>query len=162
MQPKPLEDGGQYVTLGLGSEVFAVEVQWVREILDVPLIAKLPNGPNYLLGMIDVRGECVPVIDLRPKLGLASVAQTAYSRILVLEIELVGRRLVVGVLADRVFEVTPLDGQGMEAAPEIGVRWRSDYIRGIGRRGNAFVVVFDLTRLFSSDDAALLLPEVAA
>lgn len=159
---KSIDAATQYVTLGIDREVFAVEVHRVREILDVPVIAKLPNGPAYLLGMIDVRGECVPVIDLRAKLGFASIGHTELSRILVLEVEVEGRRLVMGLLADRVFEVTPLDGHGVEGAPDIGVRWRSDYIRGIGRRGDCFVVVFDLNRLFSSEDVALVIPEVAA
>ncbi|MBC7952539.1 MAG: chemotaxis protein CheW [Rhodospirillaceae bacterium] len=154
-----LDDGSQYVTLGLDREVFAVEVHRVREILDVPPIAKLPNGPAYLLGMIDVRGECVPVIDLRAKLGFAPAAHTLQTRILVLEVEVCERRLVMGLLADRVFEVTPLDG--VEAPPDIGVRWHSEYIQGIGRRGDTFVVVFDLTRLFSSDDIARVVPEAA-
>lgn len=153
------EDGIQYVTLGIGREVFAVEVHRVREILDVPAIAQLPNAPAYLLGMIDVRGECVPVVDLRLKLGFPPAERTAHSRILVLEIPVGERRLVLGLLADRVFEVTPLDGGGVEAPPDIGVRWRSDYIRGIGRRGESFVVVFDLARLFSTDEVALMAPE---
>lgn len=156
------DDGCQYVTLGIDREVFAVEVHRVREILDVPPIAKLPNAPAYLLGMIDVRGECVPVIDLRAKLGFPAVDHTSHTRILVLEVEVGTRRLVLGLLADRVFEVTPLDGGGVEPPPEIGVRWRSEYIQGVGRRGDAFVVVFDLTRLFSAEDAALIAPEASA
>lgn len=151
-----LDEGSQYVTLGIDREVFAVEVHQVREILDVPAIARLPNAPAYLLGMIDVRGECVPVIDLRAKLGFPLAEHTAHTRILVLEVDAFERRLVLGLLVDRVFEVTPLDGGGVEAPPDIGIRWRSEYIRGVGRRGAAFVVVFDLARLFSAEDAAAL------
>ncbi|MGE5517125.1 MAG: chemotaxis protein CheW [Bacteroidota bacterium] len=153
-----IEDGTQYVTLGVDREVFAVEVHGVREILDVPAIAQLPNAPPYLLGVIDVRGECVPVVDLRRKLGFAAAPHTNHTRILVLEIPVAGRGLVLGLLADRVFEVTPLDGAGVEPPPDIGVRWRSDYIHGIGRRGGAFVVVFDLARLFSTEEIAALAP----
>lgn len=149
-------DDGQYVTLGIDREVFAVEVGRVREILDLPPIAKLPNAPAYLLGMIDVRGECVPVIDLRIKLGFPPAAHTAHTRILVLEVEVDARRLVLGLLADQVFEVTPLDGGGVEPPPDIGIRWRSEYIQGVGRRGDLFVVVFDLTRLFSAEEVVLV------
>lgn len=157
-----LDDGSQFVTLGIDREVFAVEVHGVREILDLPEIARLPNAPAYLMGMIDVRGECVPVIDLRVKLGLPPVEPTRHTRILVLEVDIGGRPLVLGLMADRVFEVAPLDGGGMEPPPEIGVRWRSDYIRGIGRRGETFVVVFDLSRLFSSEEVAVVLPSASA
>lgn len=156
------DDGRQFVTLGIDREIFAVEVEGVREILDVPPIAGLPNAPPYLLGMIDVRGECVPVIDLRVKLGFAAAPHTPHTRILVLEIDVEGRSLVMGLLTDRVFEVTPLDGHDIEPPPDIGVRWRSEYIRGVGRRGKDFVVVFDLSRLFSSEEVAAVLPSVAA
>lgn len=162
MPAAPIDDVTQFVTLGIDREVFAVEVGWVREILDVPPIASLPNAPPYLLGMIDVRGECVPIIDLRVKLGFPSIPHTPHTRILVLEIVVEGRRLVMGLLTDRVFEVTSLDRGGLEGAPDIGIRWRSDYIKGVGRRGKDFVVVFDLSRLFTSDEAAAILPSVAA
>ena len=79
-----------------------------------------------------------------------------------LEVTVEGRALVLGLLTDRVFEVTPLDGDSVEAPPDIGVRWRSDYIKGVGRRGKDFVVVFDLSRLFSCDEVAAILPSVAA
>jgi purine-binding chemotaxis protein CheW len=107
------------------------------------------------VGIIDVRGRSVPVVDLRTKLGLPATEATQSTRIVVLEIRLDERMVAIGLIADRVFEVTSLPDEAMEAAPEIGVRWRSEYITGIGRRGDGFVIVFDLARLFASDEAAL-------
>jgi purine-binding chemotaxis protein CheW len=75
---------------------------------------------------------------------------------MVLEVSVAGKPLVLGMIADRVFEVAPLDGGRIEPAPDIGTKWRSDYIRGVGRRAEGFVVVFDLGRLFTSDEPALL------
>jgi purine-binding chemotaxis protein CheW len=115
---------------------------------------RLPEAPSFLAGLIDVRGRSVPVIDLRVKLGLPSADATDMTRILVLEVELQGRRLVLGLIADRVFEVMALDRGGIEPPPEIGVGWRSDYILGIGRRQDRFVLVFNLPRLFSSEELA--------
>jgi len=146
----------QYVTLGVDHEIFAVDVQAVNEILDMRPVAHVPNAPPFLLGMIDVRGRSVPVLDLRLKLGLPAAETTAQSRILVLETDLGGKRLPLGLLADRVYEVTSLDDDAIEAPPEIGVRWHSDYIRGVGRRNGAFVIIFNLGRLLTSDDIALL------
>ena len=146
----------QYVTLGIDREVFAVSVAGVQEILDLCPIARLPHAPPYLLGMIDVRGHGVPVIDLRTRLGLPVAETTPDSRILVIEVPAGGRSLVVGLLADRVFEVTALDGGRLDPPPEIGTRWRSECISGVGRRGDAFVVVFDLERLFTTDEVPLL------
>jgi purine-binding chemotaxis protein CheW len=150
----------QYVTLGIDREVFAVPVERVREILDMREISHLPHAPAFMLGIIDVRGRSVPVIDLRVKLGLVAVPATSSTRILVLDIsEKVGAGssgLKIGLLAERVFEVTSLDGDRLEPPPEIGVRWRTDYIAGVGRRQDEFVVAFDVPRLFASEDLALL------
>jgi purine-binding chemotaxis protein CheW len=146
----------QFVTLGIEREIFAVPVETVVEILDMRPVSRIPEAPPYLAGLIDVRGRGVPVIDLRVKLGLAATAATENTRILVLEIPLAGRHLSLGLIADRVLEVLALDLDQLEPPPDIGITWRSDYIRGVGRRGDGFVVIFDLARLFSSEETALL------
>ncbi len=165
------DKSGQYVTLGVGREVFAVPVTTVREILDAREIAHLPNAPSFLLGLIDVRGHSVPVIDLRIKLGLPPAEATEHTRILVLDVDVVDagdgesapqRRMVLGLLADRVFEVTALDAGSAEPPPEIGIRWRSNYIDCVGRRGDDFVIVFDLAHLLTNEETALLETRVAA
>jgi purine-binding chemotaxis protein CheW len=143
-----------YVTLGVGDEIFAVDVAIVREILAYRTIAHLPNAPPFLVGVIDVRGCTVPVIALRLKLGLPAVSITDDTRILVLEIDVEGRQLVVGLLADRVFEVAEFEIDGLEAAPDVGVRWKSEYIRGIGRLRGNLVIIFDMEHLLSSEDVA--------
>lgn len=146
----------KFVTLGVGREVFAVGVDAVREILDLQPMAALPNAPPFLMGIIDVRGEVVPIISLRSKLGLPPDVPGEHTRILVTEISVEGQMLLLGLMADRVFEVTALDENCIDTPPDIGVRWRSDYIRAIGRRAGQFVIIFDLARLFSSEDLALL------
>lgn len=146
----------QYVTLGIDQEIFAVEVSGVREILDFMPISRVPYAPAYMLGIIDVRGAAVAVIDLRSKLGLTPITPTPHTRILVLDTVIDGRALVVGLVADRVFEVTDLGGDKEGPAPDIGTRWRSDYIKGVARRGDAFVIIFDLPRLFTAEEAVLL------
>lgn len=145
----------QYLTLGLGRETFGIDIENVQEILDYRVPAALPQAPAFLVGMIDVRGQSYPVVDLRTKLGLPPEAPTPATRIILLNIPLDDRTMRVGFVADRVFEVTELDRAEMEAAPEVGGRWRSTYIAGIGRRGDAFVVVFDLARLMAGDEPAL-------
>jgi purine-binding chemotaxis protein CheW len=152
-------DGAQYVTLGIDREIFAVDVDKVREILDARPIARVPYAPPFMLGMIDVRGHSVPVIDLRIKLGLPAAEPTEHTRIIVLDIENRGKTLTMGVLADRVFEVTSLDDHAMEPPPDVGTHWRSEYIRGVGRRSESFVIIFDLPRLFSNEEAALIVGE---
>lgn len=153
-QSRPARAERQYVTLGIDGEVFAVDVEGVREILDMRPVARVPHAPPFMIGMIDVRGHGAPVIDLRVKLGLPTAAATEHTRIIVLDLELEGRARLVGLVADRVFEVTSLAEHSLDSPPEVGMRWRSDYIETIARRDGRFVIVFDMARLFTADEAA--------
>ncbi len=107
----------QYVTFALGREIFAVPVGVVREILDHEELFKIPNGPDYLMGLRDVRGQGVPTIDLRLKLGLTATEPTPNTRVLVLDIPFEGRLLTLGMVADRVFEVAPFRRTRSRARP---------------------------------------------
>jgi purine-binding chemotaxis protein CheW len=153
---------GQFVTLGLGAEVFAVPVEYVREILDYQQPFAIPEGPAYLLGLTDVRGRATPTLDLRLKLGLPPMEPTLSTRILVLDVPVEGRMLSLGLVADRVIEVAAFSDEQVEPAPDIGVPWRSEYIRGVVRQDQGFVVLFDLARLLTSQEAAALPADRAA
>lgn len=151
----------QVVTFGLGAEVFAVPVTLVREILDYRETFRIPNGPDYLLGLTDMRGQGVTTIDFRLRLGLPHAEPTPSTRILVVEVPLTDRNLMLGIVVDRVLEVSTFSSDQIEGAPDIGVRWRSDYIGGVVKRADGFVVLVDIARVFSSDDVALLSQPVA-
>lgn len=156
----------QFVTFSLDTEIFAVPVEVVREILDHEEAFKIPHGPDYLLGLRDVRGQGVPVVDLRLRLGMTKTEKTPHTRILVLDVQIGEKMLTLGLVADRVYEVVPFGRDEIEGAPDIGVTWRSDYIAGVVRRNGSFVVIVDLARLFSDSGAALggfgrRVPEVA-
>lgn len=141
----------QYVTFSLGEEIFAVPVDVVREILDHEEAFKIPHGPDYLLGLRDVRGQGVPVIDLRLRLGMTKTVKTPHTRILVLDIPFGDKKLALGLVADKVFEVTPFQSEQIESAPDIGISWNSSYIAGVVRREGNFVVIIDLAQLFSNE-----------
>lgn len=146
----------QYVTVGIGNEIFALEVTQVREVLDLCPLIRVPNMPEFMLGVIDVRGHGVPVVDMRRKFGLPAVEPDSHARIVVLEMEINQRPLVIGALTDRVYEVAEFAVDTVEAPPELGVRWRSDIIGGISRRGEALVILLNLHSLFSSDSSTLV------
>ncbi|SMQ73085.1 purine-binding chemotaxis protein CheW [Devosia lucknowensis] len=137
----------QYVTLGVADELFAAPVTKVQEILDMRPIARLPRSPDNLLGMIDVRGEGVPVLDLRQTLGIEPAPDTENTRIVVLAVCGANGQVVVGLRADRVFEVTVLDSETLDPAPAVSASWSGHCIQGIGRRNGRFVTVLDLDRL---------------
>jgi purine-binding chemotaxis protein CheW len=141
----------QYVTLELGQDIFAVPVHQVREILDLRPMTYIPEAPDFFLGLIDVRGQSVPVIDLRLKLGMAKAKPTEQTRILVTSVCVNEKILLLGLMTDKVIEVVSIASDTMENAPDIGAEWRSQYIQGVSRTGKGFVVIFDLSALFASD-----------
>ncbi|MBZ0164109.1 MAG: chemotaxis protein CheW [Notoacmeibacter sp.] len=151
-----MTEARQFVTLAIAGELLAVPVDQVREILQVQPVSRLPHAPAHLLGMIDVRGQGVPVIDLRLKLGFQQVEDDENTRVIVLNVPTAAGATTFGLKTDRVFEVTALDETGLEPPPEIGVKWHLDLIVGIGRRNGAFVTVLNLEHLFSSSEATAL------
>jgi purine-binding chemotaxis protein CheW len=149
----------QYLTFGLGNEMFAVSVQHVREVLDYRSVSPLANGPAILLGMIDLRGTAIPIVDLRRKLGLSSADEGGeHTRIVVMEIGCDERRLVVGAITDAVYEVAHLPETSTEPPPDIGQPWDATHMRGLARRGDRFVTILDLDRLFGTDDVGASAP----
>lgn len=152
----------QAVTFGLGAETFAVPVTLVREILDYRETFRIPNGPDYLLGLTDMRGQGISTIDFRLRLGLPRIDPTPATRILVIDVPLPDRTLVLGLVVDRVLEVATFRSDQIEAAPDIGVKWPSDYIGGVVRRTEGFVVLVNVARIFSTQEAVLLTSAIAA
>src|SRR5436305_10143102 len=114
----------QYMTFKLGDELFAIDVAQVREVLEVPQITKVPTAPPYMRGVVNVRGQATPAVDLRLKFGLPETPDTVHTRIIVLELELDGEATVLGGVADSVHEVIELEPASINAPPRIAARWR--------------------------------------
>lgn len=146
----------QYLTFKLGDEVFALDVIQVREVLDMSAITKVPRAPDFMRGVINVRGSVVPVVDLRLKFGLPKAEQTLDTRIVVMELCLDDEPTVLGAIADSVHEVLELDPGQIEKSPRIGTRWRTEFIRGIGKQDDQFIIILDIDRVFSTDELALV------
>jgi purine-binding chemotaxis protein CheW len=142
-----MADLNQYVTLGVANDTFAAPVSKVLEILDMRAISRLPRAPENFLGMIDVRGQGVPVLDLRLTLGLEPAPDTETTRIVVMSVVGATGEVTLGLRADRVFEVTVLDNETLDPPPAVSGSWRNHCIEGIGRRNGQFVTVLDLDRL---------------
>jgi len=146
----------QYITFRLGDELFAINVAQVREVLDLTLITKVPTAPAYMRGVVNVRGNAIPVVDLRQRFGLPSTAETVNTRILVLELQIDGEQAVLGGIADSVHEVIELEPSQIAPPPTIAMRWRSEFIQGMGKRGDEFIIVLDINAVFASDAQALV------
>jgi len=145
----------QYMTFKLGDELFAIDVAQVREVLEVPPITKVPTAPAYMRGVVNVRGQATPAVDLRLRFGLPAVADTVNSRIIVMELALDGEATVLGGIADSVHEVIELEPGNVNPPPRIAMRWRSEFIQGMGKRGADFIIILDMAGLFSSAELAL-------
>ena len=145
-----------YITFGLEEEMFAVDVSQVREILDSTRITKIPRAPEFMRGVINVRGSVVPVVDMRLKFGIPGAENTVNTRIIVLELNKDGNTVVLGALADSVKDVIELEPGQIEEPPRIGSRWRTDFINGIGKRNGEFIILLDIDRIFSSDELAIV------
>ena len=148
----------QYLTFRLGEEMFALDVSQVREILDVTTITKVPRSPAFMRGVINVRGSVVPVVDLSLKFGMKKIERTLDTRIVVMEISLEGEITVIGALADAVHNVMEMEASQIEAAPKIGAKWNTEFIRGIGKHDDEFIIILDVDRIFSVGELSMVQP----
>lgn len=156
MKTTGISDTGQYLTFKLSDEVFALDVSQVREVLDLAPIVKVPGTPDFMRGVTNVRGSVVPVIDMRMKFGFSKTESTMDTRIIVMEILIEGEPTVLGTLADSVDEVINLEEDAIEPPPKIGLRWRTELIRGIGKKEDLFILILDINRVFSSEELAVV------
>ncbi len=142
----------QYLTFILDEEVFALEIGKVREVLDFNTLTKVPQTPEFMRGVINLRGSVVPVVDMRSKFGMAKTEQTVNTCIIIAEIELDGDITVLGALADSVQEVVELAQDQIEPPPKIGTRLKTEFIRGMGRQDERFIILLDIDKIFSTDE----------
>ncbi len=145
----------QYMTFKLGDELFAIDVAQVREVLELSQITRVPTAPDYMRGVVNVRGQATPVVDLRMRFGLPPSADTVHTRIIVMELELDGEATVLGGVADSVHEVIELEPGNINPPPRIAMRWRTEFIQGMGKRGDDFIIILDVNAVFSSEELAL-------
>ena len=139
------------LTIRLQDEIFALEATSVREILDPVPITRVPNAPEFVGGLINVRGTVVPLADLRVIFGMQRPPTDQDTRIVVVEFDLDGDLMVAGILADKVHEVTEIEAGSMEAVPAVGMRWPPAFIRSIGKRDDGFVIIPDMQRIFRNE-----------
>jgi purine-binding chemotaxis protein CheW len=142
----------QYLTFKLGDEIFALDVAKVREILDFTTVTKVPQTPDFMRGVINLRGSVVPVVDMRLKFGMSGTEKTVNTCIVVVEVSLDGENIILGALADSVQEVIDLEPDQIEPAPRIGTGLRTEFIRGMGKSDSRFIMILDIDRVFSAGE----------
>jgi purine-binding chemotaxis protein CheW len=146
----------QYLTFKLDNEMFALEISKVREVLDFTSITGVPRMPEFMRGVINLRGSVVPVIDLRLTFGMLQTERTVNTCVIIAEVTVDGVTTVIGTLADSVQEVLDLGPDHIEPAPKIGARLNTEFIKGIGKHNDKFVIILDINKVLSSVDLLLV------
>jgi purine-binding chemotaxis protein CheW len=157
MQAKPWNAGHdaaqgdlEVLTFDLSGEIFALEAVLVREVLDQCPETQVPGASGFVDAVINFRGRIVPLADLRMAFGLTQATTSLDSRVIVIEFEIEGEALLVGLRADRVFEVTTIAHAVTEAAPRLGTRWPPDFFRCLAKRHDDIIVLPDLGKIFAA------------
>ncbi len=142
--------GGKYLTFGLDGEEYGLEILKVREIIGMMDITSVPRTPEFVLGVINLRGNVIPVIDLRCKFGMEPGEQTEETCIIVVDVD----GMEMGILVDRVSEVLDITGEEIQPPPAFGVTVNTDFILGIGKAASKVTILLNINRVLTSSDAA--------
>ncbi len=169
MSVEGITETSQYLTFKLDEEIYALDINQVREVLDFADVTKVPRMPEFMRGVINLRGGVVPVIDLRLKFGMSRTEKTVDTCIIIMEITLDKEVTLLGAMADSVQEVMDLEPEEIEPPPKIGTRLKTEFIKGMGKKNDEFIIILDIDRVFSQEELitvqgpeALEIPTTAA
>lgn len=142
----------QFLTFTLADEVFAVEISRIKEVLEYTPLTKVPRTPKSMCGVINLRGAVVPVVDLRTTFGMKPAERTVNTCIIIIDVPNEGGVTTLGAMVDSVKEVMNLEPDQIDPPPKIGMSLKADFIRGMGKQGNHFIIILDTAKVFSSGE----------
>jgi purine-binding chemotaxis protein CheW len=145
-----------YLSFKLENELFAAHVSKVLNILEMSKITKVPKSPEYMLGVMNLRGTVLPIVDTRIKFGLKVSDFTVNTCIIVLDIDMDGDSIIVGALVDSVQEVLEVESTNIMPPPSIGSKYRSEFIEGVTKSGDNFIMILDMDKVFSSEELSIV------
>ncbi len=146
---------GKYLTFSLAEETYGLAILKVQEIIGTMMVTKVPRVPEFVRGVINLRGRIIPVIDLRVQFNLDTQQDTAKTCIIVVQIERDGQQVTMGVLVDEVAEVIDMKGEQIEPAPSFGTAISTDFILGMGKVAQKVVMLLDIDRVLSTEEVHL-------
>jgi len=149
---KDLSSLQTYLSFKLGEEVFAINVSKVLNILEMKPITKVPKSPDYLKGVINLRGTVLPVVDLRIKFGMPANEITVDTSLIVLSIDKDGETIMLSIMIDKVREVLEFRTEEIATPPAIGTKYNSGFIKGMWRVDESFIMILDIDRIFSVEE----------
>jgi purine-binding chemotaxis protein CheW len=142
------ELGGKYLTFFLGGEEYGIEILKVQEIIGMMSITSVPRTPHFILGLINLRGKVIPIVDLRLKFAMPSVEQTEETCMIVVQ----AAGVIMGIVVDRVSEVMDIATQSIDDAPNFGTEVNTDYILGIGKAGDRIILLLDIENVLTTQE----------
>jgi purine-binding chemotaxis protein CheW len=149
-------EDGQYLTFTLGKEMFAIGILNIKEILEYGNLTTVPMMPEFIRGVINLRGAVVPVVDLAARFGGRPSQETKRTCIVIIEVTADDERQDIGVVVDAVSEVLEIPGSEIEPAPGFGAKIRADFIQGMGKVNGKFVIILDVDKVLSVDELAMV------
>jgi purine-binding chemotaxis protein CheW len=142
-------NAGKYLTFALGPEEFGLQILKVREIIGYMEVTAVPQTPHFVKGVINLRGQVIPVVDLRAKFGMEAIEVTEQTCIIVVETSQTSRKSSTGIIVDRVQEVLDITDESIEEAPDFGAAVETSFILGMGKIGNSVKILLDIDRVLT-------------
>lgn len=151
-QAGKLAKAGKYLTFNMGREVYGIEILKVQEIIGMMTVTRVPKTPEFVRGVVNLRGKVIPVIDLRLKFELEPREDTDRTCIIVVQVNLIGASVVMGLIVDEVSEVLNVLAEQIEASPTFGGKVETDFILGMGKVGQKVVMLLDVDKVLASNE----------
>ena len=145
----------QYLTFALGEDVFALETGFVREVIELVPVTRIPRTPPFMRGVINLRGHAVPVVDLRIKFDMPTARDTVSTCIIIVDVEIEGEQCHMGAIVDSVLEVFEMANEQITPPPRMGTSIRPDFLSGMGKQNEEFIMILDIGKVFSAGELSL-------
>jgi len=152
----------QYLTFTVSDELYAINVSHIREVLEFQSVSKVPRMPDFMRGIINLRGSVVPVLDLKMKFGLGKTEKSIDSSVIVTEMSMDNEMVVIGLLTDAVSEVLELEDDDIEPTPYIGTHVQTEFIKGMGKKGETFIIILDINRVLTYQEIQATVSDAAS
>lgn len=147
---------GKYLTLVIAGEFYAIEISSVREVLDMTEITRIPQTPEFMRGVVNLRGNAVPVMDLRLKFGMGKTERTINTRIVIMEIASGEEIWLLGAIADSVKEVLEIEESMIDPPPRMGTGIRTEFLKGLAKYEGKFILLLDTKKVFSTEELSVV------
>ena len=145
-----------YLTFKLGGELFSISVFKVIEIIEFPEVTKVPNSPAYLLGVVNLRGNVIPLVDTRQKFSMDVRSIGIHTNVIIMELDIEGEMMLVGGVVDEVLDVIDLSKEQIKPSPTLGSRYKPEFILGMGEINEQYYMLIDIDKVFSTDEIIVL------